>query len=44
MAPKVPGKKGEKKTGKAKAAADGKKKRRGKRKEFKAMLSTSTRC
>jgi len=29
MAPKVAGKKGEKKAGKAKAAADGKKKRRG---------------
>ena len=37
MAPKVAGKKGEKKAGKAKAAADGKKKRRGKRKESYAI-------
>ena len=37
MAPKVAGKKGEKKAGKAKPAADGKKKRRGKRKESYAI-------
>ena len=37
MAPKVAGKKGEKRAGKAKAAADGKKKRRGKRKESYAI-------
>ncbi|PFX24522.1 Histone H2B [Stylophora pistillata] len=37
MAPKVAGKKGEKKAGKAKAIADGKKKRRGKRKESYAI-------
>ena len=37
MALKVAGKKGEKKAGKAKAASDGKKKRRGKRKESYAI-------
>ncbi|KAL9950629.1 hypothetical protein ACROYT_G043154 [Oculina patagonica] len=37
MAPKVAGKKGEKKAGKAKASAEGKKKRRGKRKESYAI-------
>ncbi|CAH3169055.1 unnamed protein product, partial [Porites lobata] len=37
MAPKVAGKKGEKRAGKAKAPSDGKKKRRGKRKESYAI-------
>jgi len=37
MAPKVAGKKGEKRAGKAKAVTDGKKKRRGKRKESYAI-------
>ncbi|CAH3044955.1 unnamed protein product, partial [Porites lobata] len=37
MAPKVAGKKGEKRAGKAKASSDGKKKRRGKRKESYAI-------
>ena len=37
MAPKVAGKKGEKKAGMAKAAAGGKKKRRGKRMESYAI-------
>ena len=37
MAPKVAGKKGEKTAGKAKAPSDGKKKRRGKRKESYAI-------
>ena len=42
MPAKVAGKKGEKKAGKAKAIADGKKKRR--EREGKAMPSTSTKC